>query len=71
MCSCNKEFTPEDLLLYKPFMFLGQNLHQTENSDLYCNSKHVTVKPRFNKRQCNEVLGITSDILQPGEFKSQ
>ena len=30
-----------------------------------------TVEPRFNKPQYNEVLGITNDILQPGQSYSK
>ena len=26
-----------------------------------------TVEPRFNEPQYNEVLGITNDLLQPGQ----
>ena len=28
---------------------------------------HLTVEPRFNEPLYNEVLGITNDILQPGQ----
>ena len=30
-----------------------------------------TVEPRFNKPLYNEVLGITNDILQPGQSYSK
>ena len=32
---------------------------------------HRTVEPRFNEPLYNEALGITNNILQPREFKSQ
>ena len=41
---------------------------QLHRHDAYC---PITVEPRFNKPLYNEVLGITNDILQPGQSYSK
>ena len=33
--------------------------------------RSITVEPRFNKPVCKEVLGITNNILQPGQSYSK
>ena len=51
---------------FNPFVQLLPK-QQTAVNSLKCS----TVEPRFNEPLYNEVLGITNDILQPGESYSK
>ena len=44
---------------------------QTRNYFRHSIEKRYTVEPRFNEPLYNEVLGITKDILQPGQSYSK
>lgn len=56
------EFEGKRLKCDKPI----RALKESEMTEKYCQTK---VKPRFNKALCNEVLGLTGDILRPSDKK--